>query len=111
MRRVLLIPAGARPIDPGLSSLSMDDSVWENGYPMIVGKNRHGLLQDFWRHYYGASAEMFIPADQLLELHNDIMAAIPACAGELQVLRFLSDLGRICLLAHGEGAGLQVIAD
>src|SRR5260370_16837132 len=27
-------------------------SVWENGYPLVVGKARHGLLQDFWRHYY-----------------------------------------------------------
>src|SRR3989475_9435933 len=73
MRRVLLIPASARPVDPGLASLSMDAQVWENGYPLVVGKARHGLLQDFWRHYYGESAAMFVAADQLLELHNDIM--------------------------------------
>ncbi|ABX37001.1 hypothetical protein DR66_4472 [Delftia acidovorans] len=111
MRRVLLIPASARPVDPGLASLSMDAQVWENGYPLVVGKARHGLLQDFWRHYYGESAAMFVAADQLLELHNDIMAAIPACVGEMPVLRFLNDLGRMCLQAHGDGSGLQVIGD
>ncbi len=111
MRRVLLVPAGARPVDPGLNSLSMDEQVWENGYPLVVGKAPHGLLQDFWRHYYGASAEMFVASDQLLELHSDIMAAIPACVGEMPVLRFLNDLGRMCLQAHGDGNGLQVIAD
>ncbi|CAB5712603.1 Uncharacterised protein [Delftia tsuruhatensis] len=111
MRRVLLIPAGASPVDPGLACLLMNEYVWESGYPLIVGKTRQGLLQEFWRHYYGASAEMFVPPDQLLELHNDIMAAIPLCAGALPVLRFLSDLGRMCLQAHGEGAGLQVTAD
>jgi len=111
MRRVLLVPAGARPVDPGLNSLSMDEQVWENGYPLVVGKARHGLLQAFWRHYYGASAEMFVASDQLLELHNDIMATIPACVGEMPVVRFLNDLGRMCLQAHGDGSGLQVIAD
>jgi hypothetical protein len=89
----------------------MDEQVWENGYPLVVGKARQGLLQDFWRLYYGESAEMFVSYDQLLELHNDIMAAIPACVGEMPVLRFLHDLGRMCLQAHGEGSGLQVVAD
>jgi hypothetical protein len=54
---------------------------------------------------------MFVSYDQLLELHNDIMAALPACVGEMPVLRFLHDLGRMCLQAHGEGSGLQVVAD
>jgi hypothetical protein len=29
----------------------------------------------------------------------------------MPVLRFLNDLGRMCLQAHGDGSGLQVIGD
>lgn len=93
MRRVLLIPAGASPVDPGLACLLMNEYVWESGYPLIVGKTRQGLLQEFWRHYYGASAEMFVPPDQLLELHNDIMAAIPCAPARCRCCAFSATSG------------------
>lgn len=89
----------------------MDEEVWESGYSLVIDKRRQGLLQDFWRHYDGASAEMFLSGHRLLELHNDIMTVAPACASKQPMMRFLNDLGKMCLRAHSRGSGLQVIAD
>ncbi|WP_280192383.1 hypothetical protein [Delftia sp. PS-11] len=111
MRRILLIPAGGRPDTPGLRSLPMDEHVWQRGYPLVVGKMQQGLLQDFWRHHYRNCPELPVCGSGLLELHNDILAVMPWCALEGQVQRFLGDLGKMCLRAHSQGGGLQVVAD
>ncbi len=88
----------------------MDEDVWEIGYPLVIDKRRQGLLQDIWRHCDKAPAEMFFSGHRLLELHNDIMAVTPTCGGKPPMLRFLNDLGKMCLRAHSEGSGLQVVA-
>lgn len=111
MRRVVLIPAGARPDTPGLRFLPMDEQVWESGYPLVVGKMQQGLLQDFWRHHYSSCPEIFVCGALLLQMHNDILTVMPRCLFAEPVQRFLGDLGKMCLRAHGQGGGLQVVAD
>jgi hypothetical protein len=111
MRQVLVIATDARPEGAELDKLFMEEYIWECGYPLLIGKSGTGVLQDFWKHYHGRPAEMFLSSHGLLELHNDILTAIPRCAGELPVLRFLHTLGKMCLRAHSAGGGLQVIAD
>jgi hypothetical protein len=111
MRRVFLVPPGARPEDPGVDCLPMDEEVWERGYTLVIDEVKRGLLQDFWKNYYGASAEMAMSGDRLMELRKDIMAITPDCLCEPTVFRFLVQLTRMCVRAYSVQGSLQVVAD
>jgi len=89
----------------------MDESVWEDGYSLVIDELKDGALQKFWKHYYGASAEMVVSGHHLIELSKDIMAAVPSCADKPAVLDFLLDLARMCARAHRQKHSLHVIAD
>ncbi|MDQ0570515.1 hypothetical protein QFZ42_002349 [Variovorax paradoxus] len=111
MRRIIQVPEGVRPETPDLPSLSMDESVWEDGYSLVIDELAHGALQTFWKHYYGASAEMVISGQQLAEFRKEIMAAAPNCASKPAVLEFLMQLARICARARRQKHSLHVVAD
>jgi hypothetical protein len=110
-RRVLLVPPGARLEDPDVTCLPMDENVWESGYSLVIDELKRGLLQDFWKYYYGSSAEMAVSGVQLMEFRKDIMAVTPECVGEPAVLRFLVELARMCVRAYRQQGSLQVIAE
>jgi len=111
MRRIIQVPGGGRPETPGLPSLPMDESVWEDGYSLIIDELKEGALQRFWKHYYGASAEMVVSGDDLIALRKDIMAAVQGCESKRAVVDFLLDLARMCARAHRQKHSLHVIAD
>jgi hypothetical protein len=111
MRRIILVPEGERPEAPGLACLPMDEAVWEDGYSLVVNEMSRGMLQVFWKHYYGASAEMVVSGDPLTELRKDILAVTPACKDKPAVLEFLVSLSRMCSRARRQGGSLHVIAD
>jgi hypothetical protein len=111
MRRIIQVPEGVRPETPDLPSLPMDESVWEDGYSLVIDELKDGALQRFWKHYYGASAEMVVSGHDLIALRKDIMAAVPGCAGKPAVVDFLLDLARMCARAHRQKHCLHVIAD
>lgn len=111
MRRVLLVPQGRRLGDPDLDCLPMDAEVWERGYTLVIDEVKRGVLQDFWRHYYGTSAEMAMSGNRLMEFRKDIMAITPDCLGEPAVFRFLVQLTRMCVQAYRVQGSLQVVAD
>ena len=109
-RRVLLVPAGAQLEDPRVTCLPMEERVWESGYTLVIDEVKRGLLQDFWKHYYGSSAEMDVSGVQLMEFRKDIMAITPECVGQPAVLRFLVELGRMCVQAYRQEGSLRVVA-
>ena len=111
MRRIILVPDGVKPETPGLSALPMDESIWEDGYSLVIDELQHGTLQKFWKHYYGASAEMVIAGPALTEFRNDVMAATPRCVAKPAVGEFLVALARLCGMAHRRRQSLHVIAD
>jgi len=111
MRRIIQAPEGMQPDTPGLPALSMDESVWEDGYSLVIDELKQGALQKFWKHYYGTSAEMVLSGDDLSALRKDIMAAVPGCANKPAVVGFLLDLARLCSRAHRQQHSLHVIAD
>ena len=100
-----------QPDTPDLPSLSMDESIWEDGYSLVIDELKQGVLQKFWKHYYGASAEMVVSGHELTAFRKEIMAAVPGCADEPAVLGFLLDLARMCSRAHRQKHSLHVIAD
>jgi hypothetical protein len=107
---VLLVPAGAQLEDPRVTCLPMEERVWESGYTLVIDEVKRGLLQDFWKHYYGSSAEMDVSGVQLMEFRKDIMAITPECVGQPAVLRFLVELGRMCVQAYRQEGSLRVVA-
>jgi hypothetical protein len=111
MRRIIQVPEGARPETPGLPSLAMAESVWEEGYSLVIDELADGTLQTFWMHYYGASAEMVISGQQLTGFRKEIMAAAQNCTSKPAVLEFLMQLARICARARRQKHSLHVIAD
>lgn len=111
MRRVLLISSDHSSLQQATAVLPMDECVWETGYPLIMHPAACGMLQAFWQHYYGASAELQLSGEKLLEFRTDIMAALPQCDGAPDVRRFLQQLAAMCLRAHANVMYLQVIAD
>ncbi len=111
VRRVLLVPPGARLEDPRVTCLPMEERVWESGYTLVIDEVKRGLLQDFWKHYYGSSAEMDVSGVQLMEFRKDIMAVTPECVGQPAVLRFLVELGRMCVQAYRQDASLRVVTN
>ncbi|KQU89130.1 hypothetical protein ASC78_22955 [Variovorax sp. Root318D1] len=111
MRRIIQAPEGMEPETPGLPSLPMDESIWEDGYSLVIDELKQGALQKFWKHYYGASAEMVLSGDDLAALRKDIMAVVPGCADKPAVAGFLLDLARMCSRAHRQKHSLHVIAD
>lgn len=111
MRRIILAPDGTRPHTPNLPSLPMEESVWEDGYSLVIDEQETGTLQTFWKHYYGASAEMVISGPALTAFRKDIMAVAPVCADKPVVLDFLLDLARMCARARREKSSLHVMAD
>ena len=68
MRRVCLVPRGARLEDPQVDCLPMEESVWERGYTLVIDEVKRGVLQDFWKNYYGAAAEMAMSSNQVVPL-------------------------------------------
>ena len=100
-----------QPDTPDLPSLSMDESIWEDGYSLVIDELKQGVLQKFWKHYYGASAEMVVSGHELTAFRKEIMAAVPGCADEPAVLGFLLDLARMCARAQRQKHSLHVIAD
>ena len=100
-----------RPETPGLPSLPMDESIWEDGYSLVIDELKQGVLQKFWKHYYGASAEMVVSGDGLAVLRKDILAAVPVCTDKPAVVGFLLDLARMCARARRSKHSLHVIAD
>jgi hypothetical protein len=111
MRRVCLVPQGGRLEDPQVDCLPMEEAVWERGYTLVIDEVKRGLLQDFWKNYYGASAEMAMSGNRLMELRKDIMAITPDCLGEPAVFQFLVKLTRMCVRAYSVQGTLQVVAD
>ena len=89
----------------------MQESVWEDGYSLVIDELASGTLQTFWTHYYGASAEMVISGHELVEFRKEIMAVAPSCVGKSAVLDFLVELTRMCARAHHDKQSLHVIAD
>lgn len=111
MRRIIQVPEGERPDAPGLGVLEMDESVWEDGYSLVVDELEQGPLQTFWKHYYGASAEMVIAGAALARLRKELLAVAPGCADKPAVGEFLLALARMCTRARRRGHSLHVIAD
>ncbi|WP_235505934.1 hypothetical protein [Variovorax sp. Root411] len=110
-RRVFLVPPGARLHDPNVDCLAMDEEVWERGYSLVIDEVKRGPLQDFWKHYYGTSAEMAMSGNGLMEFRKDIMAITPDCLSEPAVFRFLVQLTRMCVRAYSVQGSLQVVAE
>lgn len=111
MRRIIQVPEGVGPEMPGLLSLAMDEIVWEDGYSLVIDELDNGTLQTFWKHYYGASAEMVIAGRELAMFRKEILAVAPACSRKPAVFEFLLALSRMCARAHRENHSLHVIAD
>ncbi len=111
MRRITLMPRGARLESPSPVSLFMDEHVWEQGYSRIMGLPASGPLRRFWQHYYGASAEMVISGGSLIAMQQEITAAMPHCNTLPEVQQFLGDLAALCGEAQAQRGSLQVIAD
>jgi hypothetical protein len=111
MRRIIQVPEGVGPDMPGLHSLSMDETVWEDGYSLVIDELDSGTLQTFWKHYYGASAEMVIAGREVAVFRKEIMAVAPALSGKPAVFEFLLALSRMCARTHRENHSLHVIAD
>ncbi|NVM86501.1 hypothetical protein FHT32_000124 [Variovorax sp. SG517] len=110
-RRVFMVPPGARLEDPDVDCLPMAETVWERGYTLVIDEVKRGLLQDFWKNYYGASAEMAMSGNRLMELRKDIMAITPDCLGEPAVFQFLVQLTRMCVRAYSVQGTLQVVVE
>ena len=89
----------------------MAESVWEDGYSLVIDELADGTLQTFWKHYYGASAEMVVSGPALTVFRKEIMAVAPSCSGKPAVFGVLVELARMCARAHREKHGLHVIAD
>ncbi len=111
MRRIVQVPDGVRPDTPGLPVLAMDESVWEDGYALVIDELEQGTLQTFWKHYYGASAEMVIAGPALAGLRKELLAVAPGCTDRPAVHAFLRAFARMCARARRLHHSLHVIAD
>lgn len=111
MRRIILVPDGGKPETPGLPALAMEESVWEDGYSLVIDELESSRLQTFWRHYYGASAEMVVPGTALAAFRKELLAVAPTCAAKPEVMAFLLELAKWCARAQRTKRSLHVVAD
>ncbi|CAM3666055.1 hypothetical protein [Paracidovorax anthurii] len=113
MRRITLITA-AKPQGGGaeVADLWQPESLWESHYRDVMDTApAEGPLFTFWKHYYGASAEMLVEGADLLRWSEECEAVLARFSSQGPLSAFLRELGTHCLQAHRLGAGLQVIAD
>lgn len=109
MRQVFLEAPG--PQGPRLDSLDQTEEVWVAGYPRVMTLPGVRPLHIFWRHYYGASAQVTWSGATLALLLEDLDVVLPACAALPAVQAFLQALAALCRRALRHGLVLQVVAD
>lgn len=95
-----------------LSRLEQSDDVWEAAYDVVMAWPKIRRLRAFWRHYYGAGAEMRFDGPALSELSEELRDVLRAGDPLPPPARaFLEQLAQLCELAMRAGARIEVIAD
>jgi hypothetical protein len=112
MKRLSLEPITQEVQDSVLNELCLPEHLWESAYQGVTQQcAEESPLHAFWKHYYGASAEMEVNGQDLLKLYEDCQRLCAMQRPDSSLAIFLRGLGLRCLLAYRVRGSLRVIAD
>ncbi len=110
MRQVLMRARGLG--GPVLERLEQSAAVWEQAFAQVSANCGAGPLHAFWRHYYGACAEMRFEGAALAMLRDELRDLLAGRQAFTPAARaFLEAFQRLCARAVHDGAALDVVAD
>ncbi|WP_423760735.1 hypothetical protein [Burkholderia sp. NLJ2] len=95
-----------------LCRLAQTDEVWEAAYDVVMTWPEVRRLRAFWRHYYGASAEMQFEGKALSALGEELRVVLADRDRLPRAARtFIRQFALLCRLAIRQGARIEVVAD
>ncbi|NTX31793.1 hypothetical protein HT746_32580 [Burkholderia pyrrocinia] len=109
-RHILVRTAGSK--EQVLSRLKQSDDVWAEAYDVVMAWPGLRRLRAFWRHYYGASAEMQFEGKALSALREELHVVLAEGERLSPAARtFIRQFAQLCDVAIRQRARIEIVAD